>query len=288
MAVELAHHRLEANGLKQHYVEAGSGPPVILLHGFPETWYAWRHQIPVLGQHYRLIVPDLRGYGATEKPAAGYDKRTMARDAKALMDALGIARAPIIGHDRGARVGLRFAKDFPEATDRFAALDNIPTRVIFERMDAKVARGHWFFLFNAVRDLPEALVTGREELWLRFILQGWTYDPQALSVEDIATYARAYEQHGALRGAFEDYRAAEEDVRQDDVDADVKLSCPTLALWGEEFESGGKMWDFPAIWREIADDLTTVPIPLCGHLPHEERPDIVNDALLAFLKGWQG
>ena len=73
MAVELAHHRLEANGLKQHYVEAGSGPPVILLHGFPETWYAWRHQIPVLGQHYRLIVPDLRGYGATEKPAAGYD-----------------------------------------------------------------------------------------------------------------------------------------------------------------------------------------------------------------------
>lgn len=269
-------------------MEAGSGPPVILLHGFPETWYAWRHQIPVLGQHYRLIVPDLRGYGATEKPTAGYDKRTMANDIKALMDALGIARAPIIGHDRGARVGLRFAKDHPGATDRFAALDNIPTRIIFERMDAKVARGHWFFLFNAVRDLPEALVMGREELWLHFILKGWTYDPEALTPDDIATYARAYSQHGGLRGPLEDYRAGEEDVAQDKVDADIKLSCPTLALWGEEFESGGKMWDFPAIWREVAEDPILVPVPLCGHLPHEERPDVVNEALLAFLRGWKG
>ncbi len=288
MPVEIAHHRCQANGIKQHYVEAGSGPPVILLHGFPETWYAWRHQIPVLGQRYRLIVPDLRGYGATDKPAAGYDKRTMANDIKALMDKLGIARAPIIGHDRGARVGLRFAKDHPAATDRFAALDNIPTRVIFERMDAKVARGHWFFLFNAVRDLPEALVTGREELWLNFILKGWIYDPEALTPEDIATYVRAYAQHGGLRGAMEDYRAGEEDVKQDQADAATKLSCPTLALWGEEFESGGKMWDFPAIWREIAENLTTVPVPLCGHLPHEERPDVVNKALLDFLQGWAG
>lgn len=284
----IAHRRAVANGIKQHYVEAGEGPPVILLHGFPETWYAWRHQIPVLGQRYRLIVPDLRGYGATEKPAAGYDKRTMARDIRALMSTLGIERAPVIGHDRGARVGLRLAKDHPDAVERFAALDNIPTRIIFERMDAKVARAHWFFIFNAVRDLPEALIAGREEIWLRFIFSGWTYDPQALTPDDIATYARAYAQHGALRGALEDYRAGEEDVKQDQADAAAKLACPTLALWGEEFESGGKMWDFPSVWREFADDLLTVLVPLCGHLPHEERPDVVNPALLAFLEGWKG
>ena len=286
--MQVTHHRVQANGLKQHYAEAGAGPPVILLHGFPETWYAWRHQIPALAPHYRLIIPDLRGYGDTEKPAAGYDKRTMANDLRALMDTLGIPRAPIIGHDRGARVGLRFAKDHPAATDRFAALDNIPTRVIFNRMDATVARRHWFFLFNSVRDLPEALITGREHLWLDFILKGWTYDPQSLTPDDIETYARAYRQHGALRGAMEDYRAAEEDVRQDEADADTKITCPTLALWGEDFESGGKMWDFPAIWRDIATNLTTVSIPKCGHLPHEERPEIVNPALLDFLAGWTG
>ena len=217
----------------------------------------------------------------------GQPKRTMATDIKALMDALGIARAPIIGHDRGARVGLRLAKDYPAATDRFAALDNIPTRIIFKRMDAKVARGYWFFLFNAVRDLPEALITGREALWLDFIFKSWLYDPEALTPEDLATYARGYAQHGALRGAMEDYRAGDEDVRQDREDA-VKLACPTLALWGEDFDSGGKMWDFPAIWREFADDLTTVPVSRCGHLPHEERPDVVNAALLAFLNGWTG
>jgi len=104
-------------------------------------------------------------------------------------------------------------------------------------MGAKVARGHWFFLFNAVRDLPEALITGREELWLRFIFSGWTYDPRALTNEDITTYTRAYAQRGGLRGALEDYRAGEEDVKQDQADASVKLTCPTLALWNEDFEA---------------------------------------------------
>jgi pimeloyl-ACP methyl ester carboxylesterase len=286
--VDLIHHTVEANGLKQHYVEAGKGPAVVLLHGFPETWYAWRKQVPALARSYRLIVPDLRGYGATEKPASGYDKRTMANDIRALMDKLGIARAPIIGHDRGARVATRFAKDHPEATDRLAVLDNIPTRVIFERMDARIARGHWFFLFNAVRDLPEALIAGREEIWLRFILQGWTYNPELLTPDDIAVYARAYRQHGALRGALEDYRAAEVDVAQDREDQHAKIGCPTLVLWGTEFESGGKMWDFEAIWREMARDVRFAPIEQCGHLPHEEQPDQVNQKLLEFLDGWNG
>jgi len=104
-------------------------------------------------------------------------------------------------------------------------------------MGAKLARGYWFFLFNAVLDLPKALITGREKLWLRFILSGWTYDPQVLTNEDITTYTRAYAQHGGLRGTLEDYRADEEEVRQEQADASVKLTCPTLALWGEDFES---------------------------------------------------
>jgi haloacetate dehalogenase len=156
--------------MRQHYVEAGSGPPVLLLHGFPEIWYARRKQIPVLAERFRVIVPDLHGYSEAEKPAAGYDKRTMAADIRALMQTLGIERAPVIGHDRGARVATRFAKDHPDAITHLGVFDNVPTRVIFEPMDATVARGHWFFIFNQVPDLPEALIAGREGIWLRYIL----------------------------------------------------------------------------------------------------------------------
>jgi pimeloyl-ACP methyl ester carboxylesterase len=105
----ITHHTIRANGIRQHYREAGSGPPVVLLHGFPETGYAWRHQIPALGPRYRVIAPDLRGYGETDKPASGYDKRTMAQDLVALLDGLGIDRIALVGHDRGARVASRFA-----------------------------------------------------------------------------------------------------------------------------------------------------------------------------------
>lgn len=125
----ITHHTVRVNSIKLHYVEAGQGPPVLLLHGFPETWFAWRKQIPVLAQHYHVIVPDLRGYGATEKPPTGYEKRTMATDIYQLMEQLGLQKVAMIGHDRGARVATRFAKDYRDNIDRLAVLDTIPTRV---------------------------------------------------------------------------------------------------------------------------------------------------------------
>lgn len=287
MNAAISHHTATVNGLRMHYVEAGEGPPIILLHGFPETWYAWRHQIPVLAEHYRVIAPDLRGYGATEKPASGYDKKTMASDILELMRQLGIKRAPIIGHDRGARVATRFAKDYPHALERLVVMDNIPTLTIFEKMNAHVARGHWFFLFNNVHELPEALVSGREEVWLRYIFASWCYNPEALSNEEIATYVEAYRQAGALTGAFNDYRAGEIDVEQDKQDRGKKIDCPTLVLWGEDFASGGKMWNFREVWHHYANHPEFLSIPHCGHLPHEEQPDEVNAALLRFLAPWK-
>jgi haloacetate dehalogenase len=115
-------------------------------------------------------------------------------------------KASMIGHDRGARVATRFAKDHPATLDRLVVMGNIPTRIIFQRMNAEVARGHWFFIFNNVPDLPEALISGREEIWLRYIFSSWCYNPQLFSGEEIAEYVRAYSQPGALRGAFNDYR----------------------------------------------------------------------------------
>jgi haloacetate dehalogenase len=159
--------------------------------------------------------------------------------------------------------------------------------VIFESMNAPIAQAAWFFLFQGVRDLPEALIQGREDIWLRYILTGWAYNPEAFTEADIATYVRAYAQPGGLRGAFEDYRAWREDLAQDQVDANIKIKCPTLALWGADFDAA-KMVDMAATWRDLADDLVTVPIAQSGHLPQEEQPDAVTKALLDFLLPWEG
>lgn len=286
MSTAITHHTLTANGIRQHYLDAGQGAPVVLLHGFPETNFAWRYQIPALAEHYRVIAPDLRGYGETDKPAGGYDKRNMARDLRELLRALGIEKIALVGHDRGARVATRFAKDYPEMVDRLVVMDNVPTRIVAREFNAQVARSYWFFIFNQVPDLPEALISGREDLWLRHLFSDWCYNPLAIDGEAFRTYVEAYRRPGALRGAMSDYRANAEDVAQDKVDADIKIACPTLSLWGADFHAVGKMFDMAAIWAEMASDLRTLPIPECGHLPQEEQPEQVNAALLDFLQGW--
>ncbi|MEK1894306.1 MAG: alpha/beta hydrolase [Rhizobium sp.] len=144
--MKLKRYGIYANGIRQHVVEAGEGPPVVLLHGFPETNFAWRFQIPVLAERYRVIAPDLRGYGETEKPATGYDKRNMALDLRELMKELQIEKIALVGHDRGARVSTRFAKDYPDLIDRLVVMDNVPTRIVARDLDAKVAKAYWFFL----------------------------------------------------------------------------------------------------------------------------------------------
>jgi pimeloyl-ACP methyl ester carboxylesterase len=282
----VTHRTAVVNGLKMHYVEAGEGPPVILLHGFPETWFAWRHQIPELARQFRVIAPDLCGYGETEKPNSGYDKKNMARDVLELMQHLGIKRAPIVGHDRGACVATRFAKEYPHALERLVVIDNIPTLTIFEKMNATVARSHWFFLFNSVSELPEILIAGREEVWLRSMFSSWCYNAETLNSEEIAAYVEAYSQPGALSGAFNDYRSAEQDMAQDKEDRGKKIDCPTLVLWGEDFAAGGKTWNFREIWHHYANHPEFLSIPQCGHFPHEEKPEVVNNALLRFLSPW--
>jgi pimeloyl-ACP methyl ester carboxylesterase len=282
----VTHHTARINGINQHWVSAGDGPPVYLLHGFPETWYAWRKQIPVLAERYTVIAPDLRGYGDTEKPACGYDKRTMANDLAALMDHLGHERAPIIGHDRGARVGTRFAKDHRDRIDRFVAMDNVPTRILMEN-PGRAGRIGWFVAFLGVPDLPEALIAGREETWLTHFYRSWSYNPDMMSPEEIAVYVRAYQQPGAVRGAAMDYRAVAEDVKQDVEDSAELITCPVLILWGEDFEVN-RSFNLLEVWRGMAKDVHGVGIPQCGHLCQEEQPDVVNKHLMNFLKDWGG
>jgi haloacetate dehalogenase len=284
----ITNHTLHANGVRQHYLEAGSGAPVVLLHGFPETSFAWRHQIPELAKRFRVIAPDLRGYGETDKPASGYDKRTMANDLRELVRELDIPKVSLVGHDRGARVATRFAKDHPDALDRLVVMDNVPTRIVARDFDANKAKAYWFFMFHLVPDLPEALIAGREDLWLRHFFSDWCYNPHAISGEAFDTYVRAYRRPGAVRGAMADYRANAEDNAQDLADADIKISCPVLSLWGADFYAVGQMFDMAKVWSEMADNLHVYEIPRCGHLPQEEQPEIVNRLLLNFLDGWNG
>lgn len=280
-------HTVRANGIRQNFIDAGNGTPVVLLHGFPETNYAWRNQIPVLAANHRVIAPDLRGYGETEKPATGYDKRTMAQDIVALLDTLGIDKVALVGHDRGARVATRLAKDHPQRVDRLVVMDNVPTRIVARELNASIAKAYWFFLFHLVPDLPEALIAGNEAKWLRWFFSDWAYDPAAISGEAFDTYVRAYSAPGAVRGAMSDYRANAVDVQQDLEDAHVRIACPTLALWGAEFEAVGRMFDMPKVWAEMAENLRAVAIERCGHLPHEERPEVVNGLLMEFLQDWR-
>jgi haloacetate dehalogenase len=285
---EIKHHTVHANGIRQHFLEAGSGPPVVLLHGFPETSFAWRFQIPVLAKNYRVIAPDLRGYGETDKPPGGYDKRNMANDLICLLNSLELKKIALVGHDRGARVATRFAKDHPEFLDRLVVMDNVPTRIVAREFDAEKAKAYWFFTFNLVPDLPEALITGREELWLRHLFSDWCYNPHTISGEAFETYVKAYRRPGAIRGAMADYRANAEDNAQDRLDAAVKIGCPVMALWGADFYAVAGMFDMAAVWKEMAEDLQIFSIPQCGHLPQEEQPEIVNKLLAEFLAGWSG
>ena len=269
-------------------MEAGEGVPVVLLDGFPEISYAWRHQIPELAKKYRVIAPDLRGYGETDNPATGYDKRNMARDLRELMRALEIPKIALVGHDRGARVATRFAKDHPDALDRLVVMDNVPTRIVAREFNPIMARAYWFFIFNQIPDLPEALITGREDLWLGHLFADWSYNPHTISGEAFDTYVRAYRRPGAVRGALADYRANAEDVAQDKVDAE-KEDCLSDALaMGSRFLRGRSNVRHALGLGGNGGEPAAVAIPQCGHLPQEEQPEMVTKLLMDFLDGWVG
>jgi haloacetate dehalogenase len=272
------------NGVRLHYLLEGEGPLVVLLHGWPQTWYCWRKLIGGLAERHSVLAPDLRGYGMSDKPPSGYDKRTMAADVRALAAHLGHRRVALLaGHDRGARVAHRWALDHPEEVERLAVLDVVPTRETFRRVDATVARGYWHWLFHLQPDLPELLVGGNIEAYLRWFFERWTHNRPAVE-EAVATYVRAFSAPGALRAAFDDYRATfPDDLEADEtsVAAGQRLTMPLLVLWG----ASGLPSRLPVldIWRAYADDVRGQAIADCGHFLPEERPAEVLDQLLRFL-----
>lgn len=267
------------NGIRMYYRRAGDGPLLVLLHGWPQTGHCWRHLMGPLGEAYTVVVPDLRGYGHTDLPRDGHDKRTRAEDLHQLIRALGHESATVIGHDRGARVAHRWALDHPGDIERLVLMDIIPTREMWRRMDAGLARGTWHWLFHLQPDLPELLAGANPGAYVRHLIDSWAYVP--LPEEDIAEYVRAFSRPGALRAGFDDYRAADQDAEHDEADAGRRISMPLLALWGEH--SFLQTIDTVAVWRDYADDVTGRMIEDCGHFLAEERPEAVLTELRAFL-----
>jgi haloacetate dehalogenase len=283
---DFATETIEANGVSINVCRGGAGPPLLLLHGYPQTHVMWHRVAPLLAQRFTVVCPDLRGYGDSDKPPGGgdhaaYSKRTMAQDQLEVMDALGFERFAVAAHDRGARVALRMALDHPDAVSRLAILDIVPTKTIYETIDKQRATTVWryFFLIQPY-DLPERLIGCAAQQYLEWTLDEWCGTPGALSEEAIAEYRRCFDQ-ATIHATCEDYRAgATIDLRDDEADADDQLSCPTLLLWSKT--GIGDAYQVAAIWRERSTELSGRALD-CGHFLAEERPDETAAELLAFI-----
>ena len=282
--------RASVAGAEIDYVVAGDGPPVVLLHGFPQTRAMWRDIAPALAETRTVVVPDLRGYGASSVPPSAPDHaqasfRAMGEDVVAVLRELGHERFAVVGHDRGARVTHRLALDHPDAVERAAVLDILPTLTMYESADQAFARGywHWFFLIQPA-PLPEAMLSGAIEQFLQTQLGG-ARRSGAVSEEAFAAYLTAARDPEVVRGWCEDYRAAASiDLEHDRADraAGRRVACPLLALWGTRNPAWALYADFLAIWREHAADVRGEGLD-CGHFIPEEEPAKTLELLAAFL-----
>lgn len=273
------HHTAIANGVRLHYVIGGQGDPVVLLHGWPQTWYEWRQVMPALAERYTVIVPDMRGLGDSAKPATGYDARTVAADIHELVRQLGFSRVFLAGHDLSAWVAYAYAAAHRDEVRRLAVLEIIPADEPILQATTLTPQGSlWHFSFHFLRDLPEALIAGRERLYLSWFYR-LGYNPVAIDEAAIDEYVRCYAVEGGLRAGFEYYRALFTNIEQTKEDAQTKLEMPVLALGGAA--------SFGAFlgqeWPKYAVNVQAEVIPEAGHWIPEEQPALLRERLLAFF-----
>ncbi|MEP9376344.1 alpha/beta hydrolase [Aquabacter sp. CN5-332] len=267
---------------------AGEGPPLLLLHGHPQTHVTWRKIAPALARRFTVVASDLRGYGDSSRPEGGedhiaYSKREMAKDQVALMARLGFERFALIGHDRGGRVAHRMALDFPEAVSKVCVIDIAPTATMYAMTDKAFATRYfwWFFLIQPY-PLPERMIGADPEYFLRRHLDGQTKTPGATEPEAFAEYLRCYMDPALRHAICEDYRAAAGiDLVHDAADARARIEAPLLALWGGRGVVG-ELYDVLATWREKAGEVSGRALD-CGHLVQEERPEETLNELMNFL-----
>jgi len=286
--------RRQANGITLHVRRTvhDDKPPLLLLHGHPQTHAIWHRVWPTLARHFTLIAPDLRGYGDSDRPAsdasvehAPYSKREMAKDAVALMRSLGYGRFRVLAHDRGARVTHRLMVDHPDCVERATLLDIAPTLAMYEGTMMAFARAYWHWFFLIQREpLPETVIESNPAFFIEQIMGSRHAGLRAFHPEALAEYRRAIGLPGIAHAICEDYRAsATIDLEHDRADRDMgrRISQPLQVLWGRHGIIE-RCFDALALWRALADRVEGGPLP-CGHYIPEEAPEALVAAALPFL-----
>jgi pimeloyl-ACP methyl ester carboxylesterase len=270
------------NGVRLHYVIGGpaDGPTVVLLHGWPQTWYTWRNVMPALTKAgYHVVAVDYRGAGGSDKPLGGYDKANMAADIRALMVQLGAHKINLVGRDIGVMVAYAYAAQWPGEVGKLVMLDvPIPATGAWNEAKHKPDPGLWHFGLFQQRDIAEMLVAGHEYPFIRHFILSRSYRP--IADQDIAVYADAYAAPGGLRAGFELYRAFPEDERRFAEFGKTKLQLPILALAGDKSNGSTEL----SMAREIGTDVRGGVAPDTGHWLPDENPDFLTAQLLDFFR----
>lgn len=275
-------------GIRMRFAMGGKGPVLLLVHGHPHTHIIWRKVAPQLAKNHTVILPDLRGYGDTDKPESTpdhrpYSKKEMAKDLIALTQSLGIDRFAFVGHDRGARVAHRLALDYPDAVTKAVFVDIAPTATMYELTNKEFATKYfwWFFLIQP-EPFPEKLIGFDPEYFLHHHINGQIKIKGVVEDRAFKEYLRCYKNPATIHAICEDYRAAAGiDLEDDKADADQRIRCPLYLLWGAR-GTVGKLYDVVGTWRNKAVNVSGEALD-CGHSPEEECPEIFLEKVKAFL-----
>ena len=276
---------VDTGDLRQHVVTGGDGPPLLLVHGWPQTWYAWRLVMPALARDFSVVAPDQRGTGLSGRPADGYDTGTLAADLVALMDALGHRRFAVAGHDTGMWIGYALAADHPGRIDRLAVAETplpgvSPSPPLFA--NAHLNNALWHFAFNRLAEVNDQLAAGREEIYF-----GWQFATKAarkLPEYAVRYYVDTLTDPEALHASFAIYRALDATIAQNQRRKERRLTLPILAIGGQ-YSLGEQIAD---TMKLAADDVQALVVPGCAHWVAEEAPEETLAALTAFLAPYRG
>lgn len=279
------HGRAKVNGVRLHYVKAGQGEPLFLLHGVPKTHYHWRHVIPLLTPHFTVIAPDLRGLGDSEHPVVGYDMKNMGEDIAALATHLGYEKFNLAGEDWGASTAYQLAANHPDRVKKLVYQEMILPGYGLEDYSFLTEKNVstyvwlWHINFYNVPDFPELLITGKEREYFTFFIKHECHDPTAISEDNLNEYIRCYSSPGGLRCCFNIYRATLESGRQNKESAKKKLKMPVLAVGSQYFIAQ----DNERQMREVAENVKGVILPR-GHQLAEECPEQLAAEYIKFFK----
>jgi pimeloyl-ACP methyl ester carboxylesterase len=279
--VTFTHHTATVNGIQLHYVMGGKGDPIVLLHGWPETWYEWRHVMPALAKNYTVIAPDLRGLGDSSKPPTGYDGKTVAEDIHQLVGKLGFKTIFLVGHDIGTFIVYSYAAAHPAEVKALAVME-APIPGFYPPVRPTL----WWVPFHQTPDVPEALVQGKEMLYLSWFYHNLANNPAAITQKDINEYVSHYSAPGGMRAGFEYYRAIPQDAIQNMNYSKTKLTMPVLGLGGGYTPAFGGNVTMPSVvygMKILAQNVTGILVPNSGHWIPEEQPQFLADQLLKFF-----